>query len=146
MKLLQHCKKPKSVRASRRNDTIHSDIRTQWILDLFNGIVKESCIPEDCKSSMVLPIYKGKQDPMECGSYRGIKLLEHAMKVLDRIFENRIRQQIIIDDMQFGFMKGKGTMNAIFIVRQMQEKFRAKGKKLCFGFVDLEKAFGRVPR
>jgi len=68
------------------------------------------------------------------------------MKVLDRIFENRIRQQIIIDDMQFGFMKGKGTMNAIFIVRQMQEKFRAKGKKLCFGFVDLEKAFGRVPR
>ena len=108
--------------------------------------MKESCIPEDCKSSMVLPIYKGKQDPMECGSYRGIKLLEHAMKVLDRIFENRIRQQIIIDDMQFGFMKGKGTMNAIFIVRQMQEKFRAKGKKLCFGFVDLEKAFGRVPR
>jgi len=43
--------------------------------------------------------------------------------------------------MQFGFMKGKGTTNAIFIVRQMQEKFRAKGKKLYFGFVDLEKAF-----
>ena len=28
----------------------------------------------------------------------------------------------------------------------MQEKFRAKGKKLYFGFVDLEKAFARVPR
>jgi len=27
--------------------------------------------------------------------------------------------------MQFGFMKGKGTTDAIFIVRQMQEKFRA---------------------
>jgi len=47
--------------------------------------------------------------------------------------------------MQFGFMKGKGT-TAIFIVREMQEKFRAKGKKLYFGFVDLEKAFDRVPR
>jgi len=59
---------------------------------------------------------------MECGSYRGIKLLEHAMKVveLERIFEDRIRQQIDIDDMQFGFMKGKGTTDAIFIVRQMQ--------------------------
>ena len=27
---------------------------------------------------MVLPIYTGKGDPVECGSYRGIKLLEHA--------------------------------------------------------------------
>jgi len=37
--------------------------------------VKEGCIPEDWKSSMVLPVYKGKGDPMECGSYRGIELL-----------------------------------------------------------------------
>ena len=74
------------------------DIGTQWISDLCNGIVKES---------VVLPIYKGKVDQMECGSYRGIKLLEHAMKVVERIFEYRIRQQIQIDDMQFGFMKGK---------------------------------------
>jgi len=28
----------------------------------------------------------------------------------------------------------------------MQEKFRAKGKKLYFGFVDLERAFDKVPR
>jgi len=47
---------------------------------------------------------------------------------------------------QFGFMKGKGTTDAIFTVIQMQEKFRVKGKKLYFGFVDLEKAFDRVPR
>ena len=44
-------------------------------------------------------------------------MLEHAMKVVERIFEDRIRQQIDIDDMQFGFMKGKGTTDAIFIVR-----------------------------
>jgi len=35
-------------------------------------------------------------------------------------------------------MKDKGTTDAICVVRQMQEKFRAKGKKLYFGFVDLE--------
>jgi len=44
---------------------------------------------------------------MECGSYRGIRLLEHAMKVVEKMFEHRIRQQIEIDDVQFGFMKGK---------------------------------------
>ena len=35
-------------------------------------------------------------------------------------------------------MKGKGTTDAIFTVRQMQENFRVKGKKLYFGFVDLD--------
>ena len=33
-----------------------------------------------------------------------------------------------------------------FMARQMQENFRVKGKKLYFGFVDLEKAFDWVPR
>ena len=46
--------------------------------------------------------------------------MEHATKVVERIFEHRIRQQIEIDDMQFGFMKGKGTTDAVF----MQERCR----------------------
>jgi len=48
------------------------------------------------------------------------------MKVVERIFEYRIRQQIEIDDTQFGFMKGKGTTDAIFMARQMQESFQLK--------------------
>ena len=68
------------------------------------------------------------------------------MKVVEKIFEHRIRQQIEIDDMQFGFMKGKGTTDAIFMARQVQENFKVKGKKLYFGFVDLEKTFDRVSR
>jgi len=68
------------------------------------------------------------------------------MKVVERSFEYRIGQQIDIDYMQIGFMKGKRTIDTIFIVPvgQMQ-KFRAKGKKIYFRFVDLEKAFDRVP-
>ena len=49
-------------------------IGTQWILDLCNGTAKEGCILEDWKSNVVLTVYKGKGDQMECGSYRGIKL------------------------------------------------------------------------
>jgi len=75
------------------------DIGTQWILDLCNGILKESCISEDWKSSVVLPIYKWKGDPVDYGSYRGIKLMERAMKVVERIFEYRIWHHIEIDDM-----------------------------------------------
>ncbi|CAI9715052.1 Hypothetical predicted protein [Octopus vulgaris] len=48
--------------------------------------------------------------------------------------------------MQFGFVPGKSTTDAIFLVRQLQEKYLAKDKTLFLAFVDLEKAFDRVPR
>ena len=48
--------------------------------------------------------------------------------------------------MQFGFMSGKGTTDAIFIMRQVQDKYQAKKTKLYYTFVDLENAFDRVLR
>jgi hypothetical protein len=118
----------------------------QWLTDLCNAIVKEGKIPNDWKHSLLIPVYKKKGDPLECGSYRAIKLLEQAMKVIERVFEARIRRQVNVNNMQFGFMPGRGTTDAIFVVRQMQEKHCAKRKKLYYAFVDLEKAFDRVPR
>src|SRR2546425_5032911 len=48
--------------------------------------------------------------------------------------------------MQFGFCPGKGITDAIFIVRQVQEKFLGKQKEMWMAFLDLEKAFDRLPR
>ena len=68
------------------------------------------------------------------------------MKVFERVIEKRIRRVVAIDDMQFGFRAGRSTIDAVFIVRQVQEQFLAKHKELWMAFVDLEKAFDRVPR
>ena len=51
-----------------------------------------------------------------------------------------------IDEMQFGFLPGRGTTDAIYIVCELLEKFIASKKLLYLAFVDLEKAFDRVPR
>ena len=106
--------------------------------DLINNIVKEGCIPNDWRNSILVPVYKGKGYPLVCGSYRAIQLLEQLMKVLEGVLEKRIRCHVSIDNMPFGFMPGKGTTDAIFIMRQVQEKHQAK-KKLYYAFVDLEK-------
>ena len=61
-----------------------------------------------------------------CGAYRGVKLSEHGMNIIDRVLEKRIRSLVAVNDMQFGFMPGKGTTDALFIVRRMQEEYKKK--------------------
>ena len=67
------------------------------------------------------------------------------MKVLERVIEGTVKKIVKSYSMQFGFMAGRSTTDAIFIVRQLQEKYLAKNKELWMVFVDLEKAFDRVP-
>ena len=52
------------------------------------------------------------------------------MKVLERIVDSLIRQLVSIDDSQFGFIPGRGTTDAIFVVRQLREKYLAANKIL----------------
>ena len=103
-------------------------------------------VPSDWEQSFIVCLYKGKGVALERGNYRGLKLTEQVMKILERIVDGLIRQLVSIDDSQFGFVPGRGTTDAIFVVRQLQEKYLAANKRLCMAFVDLEKAFDRVPR
>ena len=103
-------------------------------------------MPSDWEKSIIINLFKGKGDAVERGNFRGLKLLEHLMKVFEKVIEKHIRDIVNIDEMQFGFMPGKGTIDAIFIARQIQERYRDKKKDLYFMFIDLEKAFDRVPR
>ena len=76
-----------------------------------------------------VPIFKGKCDIRSSSSYRAMKLLEHGMKVVERVSEKRLCRKVSVDEMQFGFMPDRGTIDAVFIVRRLQEH-HAKGKKL----------------
>ena len=116
------------------------------VRDLIEDIISEGCIPTDWQESFIVNQYKGKGDALNRGNYRGLKLIEQAMKVLECVVEGLIRQRVEIDEMQCGFMSGCGTTDAIFIVRQLQEQHLAANKPLYMAFVDLEKAFDRVPR
>ena len=98
------------------------DVGVEVLTSICNSILHGENMPQDWKDSLMVPLYKGKGDARECGSYRGVKLLEHGMKVLERILDKRLRQRINVDDMQCGFMPGRGTIDAIFSSRQLQEK------------------------
>ena len=57
--------------------------------------------PDEWKTSIVVPIFKGKDNVMSGESYRGVKLLEHVIKIVERVL----------------VMQEKRTVGAIFIVR-----------------------------
>ena len=103
-------------------------------------------MPDDWALSVVVPIFQGKWDAMSCMAYSGVKLLEHAMKIMKKVLERRLRRMVKVDKMQFRFMPGKGTIDAVFILWRLQEEYLDKEKKLCMCFTDQEKAFNRIPR
>ena len=122
------------------------DMGASMIRDLAAAIIRDGKVPSDWEQSFIVCLYMGKGDALERGNYGGLKLTEQVMKVLERIVDGLIRQVVSIDDSQFGFVPGRGTTDAIFVVRQLQEKYLAANKGLYMAFIDLEKAFDRVPR
>ena len=112
-------------------------------VDMMHEIPKrvweEEQMPEEWKKGEIVPIYKQKGDPLECGNFRGIKLLEHGMKMFEKIVERRLRKLITVNNMQFGFSPGKGK------VQQMQYHTTTARKthRRAQGFIPHLRRFGK---
>ena len=116
------------------------------LTNIFYDILFKDKLPEEWMLSLLVSIFKGKGNPLNPNSYSGIKLLEYAFTLYKKILDGHLCEVVYIDKIQYGFMPGKGTVDVVFVLRRLSEKFRAKKKKLFFVFVDLGKAFDWVPR
>ena len=72
--------------------------------------------------------------------------MSHTMKVWERNIEARLKDRVEISKQQCGFMPGKGITDAMFALRMLMEKYREDQRELHCVFIDLEKAYDRVPQ
>ena len=122
------------------------EVSVNQLRKIFEQIILNEKCSKEWEDSDTEVVYKGKGDALDCGYYRGIRLLEHSMKVWKKVLEARLREIITINQNQLGFSPGKNTIDGLFVLRQLQEKYGGMKKELHLIFVDLEKSFDRVPK
>ena len=104
-------------------------------------------IPTDWSRAIIVPIFK-KMDKTVCDNYRGISLLCHAEKLFASIILQRIRIKTdeILTESQAGFRCGRSTIDQLFSLRRLAEKYSRVLKSLYICYVDFQKAFDSVWR
>ena len=115
------------------------------VTTLLNEIYDTGQIPVDISRSIFIALPK-KPGATDCELHRTISLMSHVTKLLLRIIMMRVRNKINpeIAEEQCGFVEGKGTTNAIFILRTLIERALEIQKDVYLCFIDYTKAFDRV--
>ena len=118
-----------------------------WLTRVCQVAWKLGKTPRDWQTGVIIPIFK-KGDRKQCTNYRGISLLSLPGKVYAKCLERKCREIVEskLEDGQCGFRPGRSTTDQIFTLKQIFEKSWEYGKDLFACFVDLKKAYDRVPR
>ena len=117
---------------------------------LFNKMWDSGAFPEEWAEAIIIPLFKNGS-PDSPDNYRGISLLSIFSKIFTSILNNRLSFWADalnkIDETQAGFRKGYSTMDNVFILQSVVQKYltKKKGKFYC-AFVDFSKAFDTIER
>ena len=91
-------------------------VKIQVMVELCQIVLDGFGTPTEWALSIVDPIFMGKGDIRNCNRYGSVMLLEHGMKVVERVVKKRLHRIVTVDDMQFGFVPERGTTDAVFIL------------------------------
>ena len=125
------------------------DYISQYLVSIYNNLFENAEYPESWGLGYIIPIFKGG-DSKAAKNYRGITLNNILAKIYSQILLNRLtkwtemHEKII--NCQFGYQKGKNTVDCIFILHSIIAKVLHSGQKLYSVFIDYEKCYDKINR
>ena len=120
-----------------------------YLYTLFNAIFDSGSFPCLWQESIIVPIHKkgNRDDP---NNYRGISLTSTLSKVFLHVLNCRLQEWTeeygLIGEEQAGFRRGYSTIDNVFILHGIVERYLGRKKKLYAAFIDFHKAFDSVSR
>jgi len=112
---------------------------------LINTISETGEWPKDFTEVTMIALKK-KPQATKCSDQRTISLMAHTAKIVEKELRRRIEKKIesVLGEGQFGFRRGKGTRDAIGMLRIISERTLEIDEEQCVCFIDWQKAFDRV--
>ena len=109
--------------------------------------IEKSVWPDNLKSAEVVPIHKAGSKSC-ISNYRPISLISNIAKIFEKILYNRLysflEKHQILSEHQYGFVKNKGTADALNYITHKIYQNLDKSKRIIATFLDLAKAFDTV--
>jgi hypothetical protein len=113
--------------------------------DILDLIWTKESLPQAWYKAVIIPIFK-KGDQTDCSNYRGISLLDIALKILEAVILDRMRGAYTPRENQAGFRSGRGCRDQIFALRQLLETRYEYRRPTALVFIDFKAAFDSVAR
>lgn len=119
------------------------------LLEYFNNVWRSGVVPEEWRTSVVLPKLKSGKTPDQAASFRPISLTSCICKLMERIVHRRLtwlleHHEIMPPELS-GFRKGRATADAICDLTTDLEIAKSAGDTVYVVFLDVSRAFDSLP-
>ncbi|XP_059051095.1 uncharacterized protein LOC131845944 [Achroia grisella] len=118
------------------------------LLEILNAVFVSGNVPESWKTQIVVPILKPGKDASDASSYRPIALSSVLAKIMEHLLKNRLEwileNKNLLPNSQFGFRRGRGTIDSLSILTNEVRLAFSKNQHLIGVFLDVSSAYDNV--